>query len=96
MSDESEDPQERKQKGLGNFITDLPERDLSQDVSTTKRSSRPKKKRKIPQIEEQETRYALFTLGQIVSWTICPNIALQPIPNDEIFFLCHQMNQLMG
>ena len=36
MSDESEDPQERKQKGLGNFITDLPERDLSQDVITPK------------------------------------------------------------
>ncbi|MFX1254485.1 MAG: hypothetical protein ACFFCZ_22925 [Promethearchaeota archaeon] len=86
MSDESEDPQERKQKGLGNFIEDIPVKEVSQAVSTTKRSSRAKKKKKNLQIEEQETRYALFTLGQIVSWTICPNIALQPIPNDTTFF----------
>ncbi|MFX1533742.1 MAG: hypothetical protein ACFFDI_05865 [Promethearchaeota archaeon] len=86
MSDESEDPQKRKQKGLGNFFTDLPDKKFSQVVSTTKESPRAKKKRKISQVEEQETRYALFTLEQIASWIICPNIALQPIANDEIFY----------
>ncbi|MFX0093496.1 MAG: hypothetical protein ACFFBD_17215, partial [Candidatus Hodarchaeota archaeon] len=96
MKNDSKDRSKRKQKNLGDFFSgDTAEafQDANLENSSTTHAKPQKtttrrltKAKKLEMDEKSDIHYALFTLEQIASWTICPNIALQVISDDDTFF----------